>query len=77
MKEVINVNFSEYIFEKDVLAMESEEEAEKRSLIEDALENPNLNLKNWRNFALTPFGLVAGWCVLNSLHSRSKVMNFS
>lgn len=40
--------------------METEEEAEKRLLIEDALENPHTNLKSWRNFALTPFGLVAG-----------------
>lgn len=40
--------------------MESEAEAEKRLLIEDALENPKTNLKIWRNFAISPFGLIAG-----------------
>lgn len=40
--------------------MESEEEAEKRLLIEDAFENPHTNLNSWRNLAVTPYGLIAG-----------------
>lgn len=40
--------------------MESEEEADKRLLIEDAFENSHTNLKSWRHFAITPYGLVAG-----------------
>lgn len=51
--------------------MESEEEAEKRLLIEDALENPLMTLKNWRNFALSTFGLVAGKDVISKILSLS------
>lgn len=40
--------------------MESEEEAEKRLLIEHALENPKTSVKVWRNLAVSQFGLVAG-----------------
>lgn len=60
MKEVIGINFSEYLLITFFLAMESEEEAEKRLLIENALENPLTNLKSWRNLAVTPYGLVTG-----------------
>lgn len=51
--------------------MESEEEIEKRVLIEHALENPKTNVKVWRNLAISPFGLVAGKC-LSSISSELK-----
>ncbi|CAG9864369.1 unnamed protein product [Phyllotreta striolata] len=40
-------------------ALETEEETHKRLLIEDALTGDVSTVKTWRNFAITPYGLVA------------------
>lgn len=55
--------------------MESEEEAEKRLLIEDAFKNPLTNLKTWRNFAVTPYGLVAGEYLVKQIFFVNGVIN--
>ncbi|CAH1105702.1 unnamed protein product [Psylliodes chrysocephalus] len=47
---------SELKFDK---ALETEEETEKRLLIEDALSSNASTVKTWQNFAITPFGLIA------------------
>ncbi|XP_074040150.1 TBC1 domain family member 20 isoform X2 [Leptinotarsa decemlineata] len=47
---------SELKFDK---ALETEEETQKRALIEDALSNEYTPLKIWQNFCITPYGLIA------------------
>ncbi|KAJ8933648.1 hypothetical protein NQ318_019293 [Aromia moschata] len=55
-QEEFEDNRSELKFDK---TLESEEEKDKRSLIEEALNNEHSTLKTWQNFAISKFGLVA------------------
>ncbi|CAH1953896.1 unnamed protein product [Acanthoscelides obtectus] len=48
---------SELKFDK---ACETEEESEKRALIEEKLGDKNITLQTWQNLAISRYGLVAG-----------------